>query len=112
MGQLHERDNGINIAQIDPDGDGTPGPIRCPQCHLDPAMGESTPPGYTGYPTSMYTFSDVLHRWHVENSTVLTYDPDLANNCYTCHPGNGVNCDRGHHTNKTIGRKQDQHLVW
>jgi len=112
MGQLHERDNGINIAQMDPDGDGTPGPIRCSQCHLDPAMGESTPPGYTGYPTSSYTFSDVLHRWHVENSTVLTYDPDLANNCYTCHPGNGVNCYRGHHTNKTVGRKQDQHLVW
>jgi len=105
MGTLHERDSGINISQIDPDGDGTPGPVRCSVCHLDPAMGESTPPG--GYalnnaslPVSQYTFSDVLHRWHVENETVLTYEPDLATSCYNCHPGNGVDCYRGHHINK------------
>ena len=103
MGALHERDSGINIASLDPDGDGQPGPVRCSVCHWDPAMGESAPPG--GYvdaggqplPVSQYTFSDVLHRWHVENSTVATYDPDLATNCYACHPGNGVNCYRGHH---------------
>lgn len=112
MGVLHEQDNGINIATLDPDGDGTPGPIRCSQCHLDPAMGESTPPGYAGYATSQYTFSDVLHRWHVENSVVLTYNPDLATDCYSCHPGNGINCYRGHHVNKTIGNGQNQHAVW
>jgi len=110
MGQLHERDSGINIATIDPDNDGVGGPIRCSQCHLDPAMGETTPPGYDGYPTSQYTFSEVLHRWHVQNPNVLSYDPDLANNCYACHPGNGVNCYRGQHTNKTIG--SPSHNVW
>jgi len=108
MGMLHEADNGINIANIDPDGDGVGGPIRCSQCHLDPAMGESTPPGYAGYPVSQYTFSDVLHRWHVESPAVLAIDPDLATDCYMCHPGNGVNCYRGHHTNKTI----NGHSVW
>jgi len=112
MGVLHERDSGINIAQIDTDGDGIGGPIRCSQCHLDPAMGESVAPGYAGYPTSQYTFSDVLHRWHVQNSNVLAYNPDLATDCYTCHPGNGVNCYRGHHVNKTIGKGRTSHAVW
>jgi hypothetical protein len=108
MGMLHERDSGINFATIDPDGDGVPGPIRCSRCHLDPSLGESTPPGYAGYPTSQYTFSDVLHRFHVQDQVVLTYDPTLASDCYKCHPGNGVNCYRGHHTNKTI----NGHSVW
>jgi hypothetical protein len=100
MGSLHERDSGINFAdpaQLDPNNDGVPGPIRCSQCHLDAAMGETAPAGYTGLPTSQYTFSDVLHRWHVENSVVLTYDPTLATNCYQCHPGNNVDCYRGNH---------------
>ncbi|NMX22990.1 cytochrome C, partial [Dissulfurirhabdus thermomarina] len=36
------------------------------------------------------------------------YDPDIASDCYRCHPGNNVNCFRGHHTGKTI----DGHPVW
>jgi hypothetical protein len=70
-------------------------------------MGESAPPGgyndpSTGAPlaVSQFSFSDVLHRWHVQNTEVLSYDPDLATNCYDCHPGNGVNCYRGHHSLK------------
>ncbi|OIP51369.1 MAG: hypothetical protein COZ12_06675 [Deltaproteobacteria bacterium CG_4_10_14_3_um_filter_60_8] len=112
MGQMHAATSGINFAQIDPDGDGVMGPIRCSRCHLDPAMGETTPAGYTGYAKSQYTFSDVLHRWHVQNATVLTYDPDLAKNCYDCHPGNNVNCYRDHHTNETIGEGSAAHKVW
>ena len=117
MGQLHERDSGINFALLDPDGDGVTGPVRCSVCHWDPAMGESSPPG--GYvdpdtgadlPVSQYSFSDVLHRWHVENTEVLSYNPDLATDCYECHPSNEVMCYRGHHTNKTIG--SDNHAVW
>lgn len=103
MGLLHEGDSGINIAQIDPDGDGVPGPIRCSQCHLDPAMGETTPPGYVGYPISQYTFSDVLHRFHAQSNEVLTnWNPNIATDCYQCHPGNGVDCYRGHHVDKGL----------
>ncbi|NOQ69057.1 MAG: hypothetical protein GQ573_02975 [Gammaproteobacteria bacterium] len=123
MGTLHERDSGINFALLDPDGDGVTGPIRCSVCHWDPAMGESYPGEAThpdGYadpdnagqflPKSQFTFSDVLHRWHVENTQVLSYNPDLATDCYECHPSNNVMCYRGHHTNKTLG--QDDHAVW
>jgi hypothetical protein len=120
MGQLHARDSGINFADpavLDPNGDGAPGPVRCSVCHWDPAMGESSPPGgYVNATTgadlqvSQYSFSDVLHRWHVENSAVLGYNPDLATDCYECHPSNQVMCYRGHHTGKTIG--QDNHAVW
>jgi hypothetical protein len=117
MGQLHERDSGINFALLDPDGDGVTGPVRCSVCHWDPAMGESSPPGGyvdpdtgTNLPVSQYSFSDVLHRWHVENSAVLSYNPDLATDCYECHPSSEVMCYRGHHTGKTIG--QDNHDVW
>jgi len=102
MGALHERDSGINFAdptQLDPNNDGVPGPIRCSACHVDAAMGETTAPGYPGLAKSQYTFSDVLHRWHVKNSVVLTYDPTLATNCYQCHPGNNVDCYRGNHLN-------------
>jgi hypothetical protein len=101
MGQLHERDSGINFALIDPDGDGTNGPIRCSVCHFDPAMGPGSDPGYPGYQKSSKTFSEVLHGWHVQNPAVLAYDPDLAMNCYACHPGNNVDCYRGHHVNKS-----------
>ena len=130
MGFLHARDSGINFADpavLNPDKETeilegepvTPGPVRCSVCHWDPAMGESAAPG--GYvnattgdplPTSQYSFSDVLHRWHVENPIVTAppYDPDLATNCYQCHPSNEVNCYRGQHINQTIG--QDNHAVW
>jgi len=109
MGFLHSaNESGIDISQIDPDGDGVPGPIRCSQCHVDPAMGEKTAPG--GYklngktlPVSRYTFSDVLHRFHAQDGMVLAqYDPNIAKNCYQCHPGNGINCYRDHHTNKSM----------
>jgi hypothetical protein len=112
MGFLHSQNSsGIDIAQIDPDGDGTPGPIRCSQCHLDPAMGDKTPPG--GYklsgrtlPVSKYTFSDVLHRFHTQDSMVLgMYDANIAKNCYQCHPGNGINCYRDHHTQASLNGK-------
>jgi len=100
MGRLHERDSGINFAEMDPDGDGVPGPIRCSACHLDPAMGETAAPGYPGLPTSKYTFSNVLHRWHAQSPEVLRYDPDIATDCYACHPGNNVGCFRGLHADK------------
>jgi len=108
MGFLHSTNSsGINIAQIDPDGDGVPGPIRCSQCHLDPAMGDKTAPG--GYklrgktlPVSSLTFSDVLHRFHAQDGMVLgQYDVNIAKDCYQCHPGNGINCYRDHHTNES-----------
>ncbi len=112
MGMLHAQNSShINIATIDPDGDGIAGPIRCSQCHLDPAMGESVAPGYPGYPVSQYTFSDVLHRWHAQNSVVLTnYDPNIAKDCYQCHPGNNANCYRGAHTTHTTGTPA--HNIW
>ncbi len=100
MGLLHERDNGINIANIDIDGDGIGGPIRCSWCHWDPAMGESKAPGVPGhpeYPVSDKTFSEVLHGFHAKSSAVAAYDPNIASDCYQCHPGNGVNCFRGRH---------------
>ncbi len=100
MGLLHERDNGINIANIDIDGDGVGGPIRCSWCHVDPAMGESQAPGVPGhpeYPVSNKTFSEVLHGFHATSSAVAAYDPNIASDCYQCHPGNGVNCFRGRH---------------
>lgn len=109
MGFLHSTNSsGINISLIDPDGDGVPGPIRCSQCHVDPAMGEKVAPG--GYklngktlPVSKFTFSDVLHRFHAQDGMVLSmYDPNIATNCYQCHPGNGVNCYRDHHTNESL----------
>jgi hypothetical protein len=131
MGQLHAEDApyfdqnagadiGINFADpavLDPNNDGVPGPVRCSVCHWDPAMGESSPPG--GYvnattgvdlPISQYSFSDVLHRWHVENSAVLAYNQDLATDCYECHPSDQVMCYRGHHTNKTLTGGTDN--VW
>ncbi|NMX24563.1 hypothetical protein HCU62_11585, partial [Dissulfurirhabdus thermomarina] len=74
MGMLHEQNgSGINIAQIDVDGDGIGGPIRCSWCHVDPAMGESSAPGVPGHPeysTSKYTFSDVVHRFHAQSAAV------------------------------------------
>jgi hypothetical protein len=100
MGSLHKRDSGIDFSKIDPDKDGKPGPIRCSACHLDPAMGETTPPGYAGYRVSKYTFSNVLHRWHAENEVVKKYDPNIATNCYACHPGNNVGCFRDFHADK------------
>ncbi len=120
MGMLHGKTSKIDFSYIDPDGDGTGGPIRCSWCHWDPAMGESAAPGlpatwpnYKILPgakftsadirVSKYTFSDVLHRWHVQNSVVLSsYDGNIAKNCYDCHPGNNVNCYRDTHTTKTI----------
>ena len=102
MGQMHEKDSGINFATIDPDGDGKPGPIRCSACHLDPAMGETVAPGYPGYKVSKYTFSNVLHRWHAESEAVKQYDPDIARNCYACHPGNNVGCYRDFHAQKGL----------
>jgi hypothetical protein len=117
MGELHARDSsGIDFADptvLDPNNDGVPGPVRCSVCHWDPAMGESSPPGYPGLPVSQYTFSDVLHRWHVENSVVINdYNADLANDCYECHPSDRVMCYRGHHTGKTLGKGRDSHEVW
>ena len=118
MGMLHgQNSSGIDLSYIDTDGDGVPGPIRCSYCHLDPAMGESVAPGLpAGYKilpganfssanvkTSLYTFSDVLHRFHAQDSVVLSsYDPNIAKDCYACHPGNGVNCYRDTHTTKTM----------
>jgi hypothetical protein len=115
MGIMHSKNSsGINIALIDPDGDGVGGPVRCSWCHWDPAMGEAAAPGWpAGTKTlpgagtlkkSVYSFSDVLHRFHVKDALVTssTYDPNIAKNCYDCHPGNNVNCYRGIHKSKTL----------
>jgi hypothetical protein len=114
MGSLHGTNSSkIDFSLIDPDGDGAGGPIRCSWCHWDPAMGESAAPGlakvWPGYKilagakftsadikVSQYSFSDVLHRFHVQDPLVLSqWDANIAKNCYDCHPGNGVNCYRG-----------------
>jgi hypothetical protein len=118
MGMLHGKATRIDFSYLDPDGDGVAGPIRCSVCHWDPAMGESKAPGFaTTYPsyqilpgatfgkadvrTSTRSFSDVLHRFHAQSSTVLaSYDANIAKNCYDCHPGNNVNCYRDAHTQK------------
>jgi len=115
MGVMHSRNSsGINIALIDPDGDGVGGPVRCSWCHFDPAMGEMAAPGWpAGTQTlpgagtlkkSVYSFSDVLHRFHAQSALVksTTYDPNIAKNCYDCHPGNNVNCNRGIHKTKNL----------
>ncbi len=121
IGKLHGQNSSkIDLNYLDPDGDGVPGPIRCSQCHWDPAMLERSAPGFdlnvwknfkilpgasftmNDVHPSQYSFSDVLHRHHVQSALVLsTYDPSIATNCYACHPGNGVNCYRGAHMTKT-----------
>jgi hypothetical protein len=114
LGVMHARNSsGINIAMIDPDGDGVGGPVRCSWCHWDPAMGETAAPGW---PTatkllpgatftlkkSIYSFSDVLHRFHNNSALVKSnYDANIATDCYKCHPGNNVDCYRGAHKTKT-----------
>jgi len=124
MGKLHATKastgrtvSKIDFSFIDPDGDAVGGPIRCSWCHWDPAMGESSAPGlanvwpnYTIMPgatftkadvkVSQYSFSDVLHKFHSQSPVVLSnYDPNIARNCYDCHPGNmsgdSFNCYRG-----------------
>ncbi|HEY6872141.1 MAG TPA: hypothetical protein VI298_05355 [Geobacteraceae bacterium] len=121
MGKMHGQNGSkIDFNYLDPTGDGTSGPIRCSWCHWDPAMGETAAPGLPnvwpnyvimpGAPftkadikVSQYSFSDVLHRFHTQDNLVLTqYDPSIANNCYDCHPGNGVNCFRGTHKTKAL----------
>jgi hypothetical protein len=114
LGVMHAQNSSkINIAMIDPDGDGKGGPVRCSWCHWDPAMGESAAPGWPAatkllpgatftLKKSVYSFSDVLHRFHAQSQKVLTqFDPNISNNCYDCHPGNNVNCYRGTHKGKT-----------
>ncbi|HEX9019623.1 MAG TPA: hypothetical protein VF903_00005, partial [Nitrospirota bacterium] len=115
IGRLHYTNRSkINIAEISPQNDGTYGKIRCSYCHWDPAMGESKAMGIGYYwpnfglvpgaktrlsaiRTSSESFSQALHQFHATNSTVIAYDPNIAKNCYDCHPGNGVNCYRGSH---------------
>src|SRR6266702_67066 len=120
LGKMHGQNSSkIDFAKLDPTGDGTGGPIRCSWCHWDPAIGDSAAPGLPAvWPNyvimagagftkadvkiSQYSFSDVLHRYHAQDALVLsTYDPNVAVNCYDCHPGNGVNCYGGTHITKT-----------
>lgn len=114
LGTMHAANSsGINIAMIDPDGDGIGGPVRCSWCHWDPAMGELAAPGWPAatkllpgatftLKKSVYSFSDVLHRFHNNSALVKsTYDANIATNCYNCHPGNNVDCYRGAHKVKT-----------
>ncbi|HEY6872140.1 MAG TPA: hypothetical protein VI298_05350 [Geobacteraceae bacterium] len=119
MGKMHGQNGSkIDFNYLDPTGDGTSGPIRCSWCHWDPAMGETAAPGlpnvwpnYVIMPgagftkadikVSQYSFSDVLHRFHVKDSLVLATYPGFATDCYKCHPGNGANCYRGVHKGKT-----------
>ncbi len=125
LGKLHGQNSSkIDFNYLDPDGDGVPGPIRCSMCHWDPAMGDTAAgegkapglpllwPNYKILPgasftsanikVSQYSFSDVLHRFHVKDTIVLSqYDANIAKNCYDCHPGNNVNCYRDAHKGKT-----------
>jgi hypothetical protein len=120
LGKMHGQNGSkIDFNYLDPTGDGTAGPIRCSWCHWDPAMSESAAPGlanvwpnYVIMPgasftkadvkVSQYSFSDVLHRFHVQDPLVISsYEPNIATACYRCHPGNGVNCYRGTHLAKT-----------
>jgi len=115
MGYLHGGKgtaHKIDFAKIDPDGDNVAGPIRCSWCHWDPAMSEAAAPGLpnvwpnykilaganftkSDVKVSTMSFSEVLHKFHSQSSVVLTqYDPNIAKNCYDCHPGNNVNCYR------------------
>jgi hypothetical protein len=126
LGKLHGQNaSGIDFSYIDPDGDGKGGPIRCSWCHWDPALsvplGETAAPGiaaiwpnYTILPGANFTkaqvkvssrsFSDVLHKFHAQNTTVLTqWDPNIAKNCYDCHPEpTQVVCFRGVHKTKGL----------
>jgi hypothetical protein len=119
MAKLHGQNaSKVDISYLDPDGDGVGGPIRCSWCHWDPAMGESAAPGIKAiWPNfkiisgatftagqvkvSQYSFSQALHMFHTQDALVKssTYDPNIATNCYDCHPGTGnnVNCYRGVH---------------
>lgn len=120
LGKMHGQNSSkIDFNYLDPTGRGVGGPIRCSWCHWDPAMGEKAAPGLAAvWPNfkilsgagftasdvkiSKYSFSDVLHRFHSQSQKVLTqFDANIANNCYDCHPGNGVNCYRGAHKGKT-----------
>ncbi len=120
LGKLHGQNSSkIDLSYLDPTGRGVGGPVRCSWCHWDPAMGESAAPGlakvwpnYVILPGAGFTrtdvkissrsFSDVLHKYHAQNTKVLTqFDPNIANNCYACHPGNGASCYRGAHKGKT-----------
>ncbi len=114
LGTMHAKNSSkINIAMIDPDGDGVGGPVRCSWCHADPAMGETVAPGWpTGtklLPGATFTlkkstrsFSDVLHTFHNNSALVKSsYDANISTNCYQCHPGNKVDCYRGAHKAKT-----------
>jgi hypothetical protein len=121
LGNMHGTNSSkIDFSLIDPDGDGVGGPIRCSWCHWDPAMGESAAPGlpkvwpnYKILPGANFTsadikvssrsFSDVLHEFHATDQIVLTqWDPNVAKNCYDCHPSNEVNCYRGAMKSATI----------
>ena len=131
LGKLHGQNTSkIDFNYLDPTGDGTAGPIRCSWCHWDPAMSESAAPGLaavwpnyvimpgasftrTDVKVSQYSFSDVLHRFHVQDPLVLsTYDPNIATDCYKCHPGNGVNCYRSTHIAKTTPNSVSPSPMW
>src|SRR6266567_483561 len=90
LGKLHAANSSkIDISMIDPDGDGVGGPVRCSWCHWDPAMGESAAPGWPAgtkllpganftLKKSVYSFSDVLHRFHTNSALVKsTYDANV-----------------------------------
>ncbi len=121
LGTLHARTSKIDFAKLDPTGRGVGGPIRCSWCHWDPAMGENAAPGlpnvwpnYQILPGANFTkadvrvssmsFSEVLHKFHTQSSIVTSqWDPNIAKNCYDCHPGNNVNCYRDGASHKSLG---------
>ena len=90
MGMLHAQNSSrIDISTIDPDHDGIPGPIRCSQCHLDPAMGESVPPDTPVMPSrgtpsrTSCTVTTVPVRWFkpatlISTRTAITVTPATA----------------------------------
>lgn len=125
----HKRDTGVDILALaggtyDAQGHltGLATPVRCSKCHSDLAVGGDGAldqnwvdfAGQSGHNT-ISPFSKVLHKFHAESSEVTTYyDADIAKNCYQCHPGGSaaLDCYRGHHVNKTIGKGSSAHLIW
>ncbi len=90
MCDAHLRDTGVNIYAMKP--------VRCGNCHADPAGGTTTNKNCTT------TFSEALHLFHANSALVKsTYSANIDNDCYQCHPdATNVKCYRGVHQNKAF----------
>lgn len=116
MTGYHYNDTGVEIKSLTP--------IRCSKCHFDPAVEGNTitrnsiDPDWEAYGkaaagvSEISSFSKALHTKHGSSEKVRLYEPDIDFNCYICHPGNGVNCYRGHHLHRTTGKGGSAHEMW